>query len=382
MMLPAEIIFWVCVAALIYIHIGYLLTLELLARIYSSHPKQGSIFPRVSFIIPVFNEGEGIRRKIENLKALDYPSDLVEIIVVSDASTDDTAEICRSIDGIQFLELPDRGGKPAALNAGIEVASGEVIAFTDAAAMLEPDALTQAVRFFADSRVGCVSSEDIVTSEGGTGDGEGLYSRIDTLTRRLESVVASATGMNGSFYLVRRDLCGLFPLDVATDMYSALHCVDHGFRAAVQPDSRVRLSAQPDLVREFNRKVRTMVTGLRALYTFLHLFDPFRTGIFSWCLTSHKIMRYMTPFYVIIALFAVGYLSLYSPFYGWIFALAVIAIYITMLQIMRNYYTCSSGMMRVPVFFLITLAAALVAWFKFLQGERYFIWQPTKRNRA
>jgi len=373
------IILYVSIAALAYIQFGYLAALALLSRLRRHVTKQQPICPSVSFIVPAHNEGRNIIPRIENLKSLDYPSELIEIIIVSDCSTDDTAEQCRSTEGISFIELKERGGKPAALNAGLEIATGRIIAFTDAAAMLEPDALRLAVAHFADPRVGCVSSEDIVLAKGGVGEGEGLYIRIDTAIRRLESEVASATGMSGSFYLVRRDLCPPFPVDLATDMFSALYCVERDCFAIVEPSSKTRIAAQPDPACEFSRKVRTMVTGLRALRAFPHMLNPFRYGIYAWCLISHKILRYLTPFFASFVLISMLYLSFSSLTFRLLLALILAVAGISLLQIKVNTSTQLPGIIKAPGFFCIASAAAVIGWYRFLRGERFVTWQPTER---
>jgi len=373
----AVITFWLSAVALAYTPFGYLMCLAAISRVMRRPVKRAAIRPSVSIIIPVHNGSGIIQRKIQNLRALDYPAELIEIIVVDDCSTDDTAE---QVDELDCIRLDHRQGKPAALNAGLRAASGEIIAFTDVGVMLEPDALSAAVERFADPKVGCVSSEDVVVSTGGAGEGEGLYTRIDTLIRRLESAIGSSAGVSGSFYLVRREQCPPFSLDLATDMFSGLHCVDRGFRAVVEQRSKVRICAQPDPSREFERKVRTMVTGLRALRAFRHLLNPAKSGVFAWFLISHKLMRYMMPLFAVAALFSAAYLGPSSAFFRSCFIAGMAALSIGLAQILMQSSSLVRRLPGAPAFLCTSLAAAVAGWCRFAAGERYETWQPTERS--
>lgn len=377
-------VFWLSVAAIAYAQFGYLACLAVLSRVIHRPVKRAPIHPSVSLIVPVYNGGGLISSKIENLLALDYPPELIEIIIVDDCSTDDTAGIVgvglRPGPALHLLRLDRRSGKAAALNAGLAIAKGEIIGFTDVAAMLEPDALALAVERFADPTVGCVSSEDEVIAGRGVAASESLYTRIDTHIRGLEASIASATGMNGSFYLARHELCPPFPLDLATDMFTALHCVDRGFRAVVDERAKVRLTAQPNAGREFERKVRTMVTGLRAQRAFIRLLNPLCFGVFSIFLVSHKLLRYLTPVFVLSSVASTAYLSPSGAVFTWLLWAELALVCIGLLQIGVETLTARSGAGTAPAFICVTIAAAMMGWYRYFRGERYETWQPTERS--
>lgn len=370
-------IFWFSVAALAYTPVGYMLCLRILSRLAGRPISRTPIRPSVSLIIPVHNGASLIRGKIENCRHLDYPQHLLEVIVVDDCSTDGTAALAADA---TVISLDERKGKPVGLNRGLGAATGEIIGFTDVGVMLEPDALSTAIESFADPTVGCVSSEDVVLAKGGVGEGEGFYTRIDTAIRRLESAISSIAGVSGSFYLVRRELCPPFPLDAATDMFSGLYCVDCGYRAVVEQRSKVRIQAQADPAREFDRKVRTMVTGLRALGAFPRLLNPFYAGIYSWFLTSHKIVRYLMPVFAVTALFSSAYLGPASLFFRCCFAAGMAALCIGYAQILLQSYALMNRLPGTFGFLCTSLVAAGAGWVRFLSGERYETWQPTERS--
>jgi len=389
-------VFWVSIAALAYSQFGYVAALAAVSRFLRWPVQREPIRPFVSLVLPVHNGDSQISRKIGNLCALNYPSDRLEIIVVDDCSTDSTlarvacacstrasqldiSEPCLA-PPIRMVRLPRWSGKAAALNVGLKIAKGDIIGFTDVAAILDAHALAAAVERFADPTVGCVSSEDEIERAGGIAAGECLYSRLETLARRYESDICCATGCNGSFYLVRRELCTPFPLDVATDLFSALHCVNKGYRAVVEPEAKVRLAAQPIAAHEFERKVRTMVTGLRALAYFAALLNPFRAGLYSVFLACHKLVRYLTPLFAAAALTSTVYLAFSIPVFRWLFYFEAALLCIGSAQIVIQTLTSKRGLAGLPAFLCAATAAAAAAWYRYMTGERYETWQPTDRR--
>lgn len=380
MVATAIITFWFCVFVLAYTFAGYPLALAALYRLRPRRVQKQAICASVTFIVPAHNEGKIIKKKIENTRRLDYPQELIQIVVVSDASTDDTAKICREFKDVILVELNHRSGKSTALNAGLERATGDIIAYTDASITLRPDSLRRAVEPFADPLVGCVSSEDEVVSLGGIGKSEGFYTRLDAYSRRIEGLVAAATGMSGSFHLVRRELCPVFPGAVATDMFSALFCVRKGYRAIVEESSKVEVKAQSDTKQEYNRKVRTMLTGLSAVFEIPQLLNPFKYGLFSWCLFSHKILRYFTPVFTALILVSSSYLAFSSIFFKFIVVLECLAICAALFANTKKNSDHTPRILSIPAFFGITVLAAAAALFKYAKGDRAVVWQPTKRS--
>jgi hypothetical protein len=179
--------------------------------------------------------------------------------------------------------------------------------------------------------------------------------------------------MSGSFYIVRQGLCPPFPFDAANDMFTALHCVKMGYRAIAERSSRVRIVAQPKAGRELRRKVRTMVTGLRALSMFSDLLNPMRFGLFSLCLLSHKILRYCLPIFAILILIASAAISrgLISVEMG------ILALSIAKLHPRLSRYLPGFSM---PAFFCLSIAATMLAVYEFAKGKSYTTWQPTERS--
>ena len=281
----------------------------------------GDMFePGVSLIIPVHNEERVIAEKIQNTLSLDYPSPKMEILIVSDGSTDKTKEIARRYEkeGVKFFEQPARRGKASALNRGLQEAKQEILVFSDASIFLAKDALRNLLERFADMKVGCVSGEDYIPGSGG----EGIYGKYELFLRNLESRMGSIVGASGCFYAQRRSLCVPFPEGMAPDFFSVLKTVEKGFRAVTEPQAKGVMQSVPDPKSEFERKVRTLLRGMTTIFHFKHLLNPFRYGVFSIQLISHKVLRWSVGLFMVLLLLSNLFL-ISSKMYGLFFWLQV-----------------------------------------------------------
>jgi cellulose synthase/poly-beta-1,6-N-acetylglucosamine synthase-like glycosyltransferase len=374
----AEVLFWVSVVGVVYPYFGYPFVLMLLGKLRGSSPlpAAGADLPSISMIVPVHNESVRIRPKLANTRALQYPTGRLQVLFVSDGSTDDTVDIIRAAatPGMQVIELPRRGGKAAALNAGLAEATNEIVVFSDAAIALEPQALTTIVRGFADPAIGCVSGEDRIPESGG----EGLYGRYELFLRRLESGVHSIVGASGSFYAQRRAICAPFLEGLAPDFLSVLRTVEQGYRAVSDPEAVGSMTAVKDVRHEFERKVRTVLRGLTTLFEHPGLLNPFRYGLFAFALWSHKVMRWIAPVFLLVAL-VTPLALLDSPWYvaalaaQVLFYLAALAAFVQWAGIQRTLFG------KVSLYFSTVNAAILAAWYQYGRRVRQELWTPSRR---
>jgi cellulose synthase/poly-beta-1,6-N-acetylglucosamine synthase-like glycosyltransferase len=370
----AEVVFWIGVAGVLYPYLGYPLVLMVLGKAAGA-PAPSASLPRVTLLIPVHNEASRVAAKIVNTAALDYPADRLEVLFVSDGSTDGTAELIRAQapPSMTVIELPQRGGKAAGLNAGLARATGEIVVFTDASIALQPEALRAIVRPFADARIGCVSGEDHIAET----DGEGLYGRYELFLRRRESEVHSIVGASGSFYAQRRSLCMPFTDGMAPDFLSVLRTIEQGYRAISEPAAIGVMTSVKSAKQEFERKVRTLLRGMTALFAYPHLLNPFTYGVFALELWSHKVLRWTVPFFCMAA-FAAPMLLLDRPFYLLAFA-AQVLFYAGALGAFL--WSGLRGLLlgRVALYFFSVNAAIVVAWYQYAAGVRQELWTPSRR---
>lgn len=385
--MAARVIFWVALTFLLYTYAGYPLWLWLCRRWWFRPIRKANLTPSVSILIAAHNEAAVLARKLKNLAELNYPKELLEILVVSDGSTDETERIVKTATNprLRALLLPYHFGKVVALNRGIAAATGDVIVFMDARQEIETDAVAKLVRNFSDPSVGCVSGELMLRTpdSGNTQDGLGLYWRLEKWIRKLESDTGSVIGATGALYAARRELLAPMPEGVllATagdwkvrpildDVYLPLSVASKGKRIVFEPEARAWDEIANDRMKEFHRKVRTLTGNYQLIELapwLLTRANPLRFRFFS-----HKLARLVAPFALTILFVASFWLQ--GP------------IYRAALILQACFYASSAGALFRPPFgivtrlgkatsaFLLLNAAAVVALFTFISGRRTAAW--------
>jgi cellulose synthase/poly-beta-1,6-N-acetylglucosamine synthase-like glycosyltransferase len=322
----AAILFWLSAGALLYTHLGYPLALWLLTRLRRFHPSppyrganggnDAEGVPNVSLIVPAYDEEEVIAAKVANALSLDYPRERLQVIVASDGSSDATGERARAAGADLVLELPP-GGKVAALNAGAEAATGEVLAFSDANSVWAPDALQQLVAPFADPKVGYVCGQ--VRFRDAAGDNlEGAYWRYEMAVREMESALAGVTAGNGAIYAVRKGAYIPLAPSGSHDLSFPFAFAKRGLRSLYAPAARAEEKMVPTIEGEFARKRRMMV-GLWDIVVGEGMLSPRGyPPLFGFEIASHRLLRYLSPLLHVVA-FVANALLLGD---GWFYVLA------------------------------------------------------------
>jgi poly-beta-1,6-N-acetyl-D-glucosamine synthase len=371
-------VFWISAAFVGYSYLGYPIWLWVRSS-WSPRPvRRSSSAPNVSAIMVVRNEEAVIARKLENLLTLDYPTEKLDIVVVSDGSSDGTPAIlagcARDSSGqrrVRTLLKPVSQGKAAGLNDAIKIAAGEVLLFTDARQQIEPGALRLLVENFADPEVGAASGELMLgdPATGETGRGMGLYWRIEKRIRELESASGSVAGATGAIYCVRRNLLDKSPLPVGTildDVLLPMQIVRKGSRVIF--DGRARAWDAPDLGegREFSRKVRTLSGNYQLLQIAPWLLSSQNPIRFEFI--SHKLLRLAVPFALVALLIASIFLP--QPFYRAMFV-AQLAFYTLSLIALVGIKIGPLSRIADPArTFVVLNSAALVAFINFVTGRK------------
>lgn len=385
-----ELLFWLSVFMIFYAYFGYLLCLFVIylfrkpkSQEDSTAVQQSRKYPLVSFIITAHNEEERIKEKIEGSLLQDYPKDKLEIIVASDCSSDQTDEIVRTYEGqVELVRAPERKGKENAQKYAVEAARGEILVFSDVATILEPNAISNIVKNFMDPSIGCVSSEDRFIDVDGNISGEGAYVKYEMLLRKLESRVNTLVGLSGSFFAARREVCKNWSIDLQSDFNTLLNSIKLGLRGVSDSKSIGYYKNIADEKKEYNRKVRTVLRGISVMMKNLSLLNPIRYGLFAWQLFSHKIGRWLVPFFLILAF--ISNLSIIgdSFFYVFTFVLQVAFYFLAYAYFQagkRREQGAFVNLMKIPYFFVTVNLSILVAWWRYIKGERAIFWEPSKR---
>jgi cellulose synthase/poly-beta-1,6-N-acetylglucosamine synthase-like glycosyltransferase len=295
-MIAVEILFWLSAGLIVYTHAGYPLVLRALVALRcrpTLSPGSWDEPPTVTLIVPAYDEEQVIAAKVADALALDYPRQRLQIVVASDGSTDATAEGARAAGADLVLELPP-AGKVAALNAAVERATGELLAFSDANCAWAPDALARLVEPFADASVGYACGQVRFVDAGG-GNLEGAYWRYEMAVREMESALGGITAGNGAIYAVRRDAYLPLAPSGSHDLSFPFALARRGLRSLYVPWARAEEKMVPTLEGEFARKRRMMV-GLWDIVVGEGMLSPRGySPLFAFELASHRLLRYLSP---------------------------------------------------------------------------------------
>lgn len=292
-------VFWACVGSIAYTYAGYPLVLAALARLRGRRPTApADPLPPVTLLIAAYNERDVIGRKLANSLDLDYPKELLQILVAADGSTDDTPSVIRSYAdrGVELSFRPERRGKVAAINHAMESARGGIVVFSDANNDYDRGALRELVRPFADATVGgVVGAKQVAAGDGSLSEAEGLYWRYESFIRSRESELGSCTGAVGEIFAIRRSLFEPPPEGIiCDDFYIATRILRGGHRVVYCPEARSIERVSPSAEGEMKRRAN-IVAGRYQAILLAHRLLPFRRPMLVWQIVSHKFMRPLVP---------------------------------------------------------------------------------------
>jgi poly-beta-1,6-N-acetyl-D-glucosamine synthase len=373
--------FWGCGSLLAYVYLGYPALAWVWSRVRPRPVRRAAREPSVSVLIVAHDEAARVAARLENVLALDYPRDQMEIVLASDGSTDGTAEIARAYtpDGVTVLAFERRRGKAAVLNDLVGKARGEIVVLADARQIFERRTLRALVEPFADPRVGAVSGELVLThgpEATAVGHGVGVYWRYEKMIRRSESRVDSTIGATGAIYALRRDLFEPIPEDtVADDVLIPLRIVRQGYRVLFEPEARAYDREAARAEQEFRRKARTLAGTFQLFARERWLLDPRRNRLWFQTL-SHKGLRLLLPLLHAGALIADVSLAR-RPFHRRTL-LAQTTFYLTALAgyALRNEHR-RTPLLSVPYAVCLLNGATLVGFVRFLRGTQRATWDRT-----
>ena len=372
---------------LLYTYLGYPAILWLTGRVRAQglpveDPEE---WPTVSLTVPAYNEESQIRDLLESLMAIDYPRDRLQLLIVSDASSDETDDVVREYAdrGVDLLRMPERGGKTKAENAAAARLTGDIVINTDASIRILPDSVKALVRVFSDPTIGLASGRDIsVGPDQESGNvGESGYVGYEMAIRDLETRVSGIIGASGCFYAIRPHLHRIpLPESLSRDFASALHTRENGFRPVSVPGAVCLVPRSTSLRKEYRRKVRTITRGMETLAHKRALLNPFRFGVFSWMLASHKICRWALPWGAVAALLALGVLAPTNAIAAALFSAGVLILVLASIGWKHADRPGLSKFLSIPAFAVAGNLAAMHALIRMLRGDQDALWEPTRRE--
>lgn len=369
-----NILFWSALTITIYTYIGYPITLALLSNLKKKKVvKDEEFIPFVTLLLSAYNEEKVIAQKIENSLALDYPENKLEIIVVSDGSTDKTEDIVAKYkDKGIILKSQSRAGKTSALNNAIPLAKGEIIVLSDANTMYQKDVIKKLVRYFIDPSIGAVSGDvRLINKDVSYGQGEGLYCKYERYIQKKESLISSLIGVDGAMYSIRKELYKPISNDIILDdLVDCLNIVKQNYRVIYEPEAIGFEETAAGPKGEFKRRVRVAGGGFQMIMKkegIPSIFQPLILFQFLF----HKVFRWLTPFFLIIIFFSnmiLLNLTIYKFFFivqsifysfaliGWIFNLKV-------------------KLFSIPFYFCLIQLASFIGCYKLLHKTQKVTWE-------
>ncbi|GGC72787.1 glycosyltransferase family 2 protein [Marinobacter halophilus] len=376
-----KLIFWFSITGTLFSYFIYPVLLKFLPRRPGAQRQHicSQAEPNVSLIVTAHNEAGRILEKLENCLKLSYPN--LEVIVASDASTDETDQVVAEFSGqgVRLVRANERKGKEYAQLKAIKASSGEILVFSDVATSIPEGAIERMIRYFDDPSVGAVSSEDRFVSRDGSVAGEGAYVRYEMWLRGLESQRAGLVGLSGSFFAARREVCDEnWDINSPSDFNTALNCARQGLVAVTAPDVLGYYQDVADASKEYQRKIRTIIRGLTALSRHMEVLNPFRFGWFAFQVFGHKLMRWAVPWFQVLLFIT----SVLLAGRGGIYALALLVQLLFYGVVMAGHIKPEfreRTVVKIPYFFVQVNLAIARATVEFLKGRRMTVWTPSKR---
>ncbi|HEY8401643.1 MAG TPA: glycosyltransferase family 2 protein [Cytophagaceae bacterium] len=387
-----QVLFWLGIAVIFYAYFGYGLLIYFLVRlkrmVVGTTAMQEAYEPDVTFIIPCYNEADILEQKVKNTLALNYPKDKLQIMFVTDGSTDGSEQVLQKYARIKVLHDDRRAGKSAAVNRAMKYVETSVVVLSDANTILPPDALGHLTKHYADPNIGAVSGEKRVLSsdvDSAAGAGEGLYWKYESLLKKLDAEFYTLVGAAGELVSFRTDLYTELEEDtILDDFILSLRVVEQGYKVAYEPMAYAMETASANVKEEFKRKVRICAGGWQAMARLKSLLNPFKDFRLSFEYISHRVLRWsLAPFFLLMLIPLSVYLHwAEGGVYSWIllaqmmfYLLAVVGWYLENRQIRYK-------VLFVPFYFTMMNYAVFAGFLRFIKGKQNAAWERSKRANS
>ena len=388
MIIAAEIVLWVSIGLILFSYGIYPILIMALSRLFgrqvSTKPFSQGELPTVSLLVSALNEQDVIAARIENNLAQTYPADRLQIVVASDGSTDRTAEIVQAYEArfpgrVRLIDSKERRGKATVLSETLPFVSGDIVVLSDANTMFEREAISRLVRWFRDDSIGVVCGKLVLIDPASGTNVDGLYWRYENLLKKCEGRLGALLGANGAIYALRKAEFVPIPRDTIIDDFSIplLIKLKHRKRIVYDVEAVATEDSAADVRAEFKRRVRIGAGGFQSMVRLGRLASP-AYGWTSFAFVSHKVLRWLCPFFLLAAL-AANLILLGQPFYQAILA-AQLAFYVA--AIVGAYLPGASRASRVvrltTMFTSMNLALGIGFW-RWISGQQRGTWQRTAR---
>jgi len=388
MMLACEVVLWSSLGLVAFAYIGYPVLIYVLSRVLGRRPiplqAHDDTVPMVSVLVSALNEEEDISERIENNLCQDFPAERLEIVVASDGSTDRTAEIVRDYETrhpgrVKLIDYSVRRGKATVLNDSLPSLAGEIVVLSDANTMFARDAISNLVRWFVDGKVGVVCGKLVLVDSSSGENVDGIYWRYETFIKECEGRLGALLGSNGAIYALRRQLFVPIPTDTIIDDFvlPLLLKLKHGKQIVYDVEAIAEEETAPDVRAEFNRRARIGAGGFQSMCRLAILAVP----VFGWtsfAFLSHKVLRWLCPFLLIVSI-AANLLLMRQPLYQVTLTFQVAFYVFAFIGMFMRGNNIAARTIRLTTMFTSMNLALAVGFWRWISGKQRGTWQRTAR---
>ncbi|AMP97184.1 Putative transmembrane glycosyltransferase [Pedobacter cryoconitis] len=386
------IVFWISIFLIVYTFVGYGFMLYLLVKIKRlfSKPfafKTDAVLPTVTLMVAAYNEEDIIEDKIRNTLELDYPEDKLQLIFITDGSSDQTAAKVGNFKEITLLHQDLRAGKMAAIKRAIPLINGAITVFTDANTFLNAEAIRELVKHYQNPKVGAVAGEKrilVEASADASSAGEGFYWKYESKLKKLDYELYSNVGAAGELFSIRTALYQPVESDTIIDDHMiAMRIAENGYVIAYEPGAYAMETASADVKEELKRKIRIAAGGMQSILRLKKAANPFRNFVFTFQYISHRVLRWtIVPVLLILVFILNGLIAFSKPvvFYQYLFALQVLFYVLSMIGFYFEQRNIRVKALFVPYYFCMMNYAVLAGILRYYQKNQSAAWEKSKRK--
>lgn len=382
----AQIVFWSSLAALFYVYVGYPFLVFFVSRLFPKKIKRSEFLPKVTVLITAYNEEKAIRAKISNTFEIDYPTEKLEILVASDASSDKTDEIVKEFanQGVRLFRQEGRKGKTYTQNKAVEQSTGEIILFSDATTEYQPNVLHEILPNFADETIGCVAGKLIYldNSQSNVGKGAQSYWNYETFLKEAESRACSLIGASGCLYAVRKSAYREMYPQACSDFLICTLIYEQGLRSIYEPNAVCFEDTNNQTGKELKMRVRVISQTFTDLWRNRKMMNPLKSGFYAVELISHKVLRYAVPLFLVFLFIANAFLMFHSIFFQVAFLVQSAFYLLALIGWLLEKSGAKIGAFAIPHYFVLANFASVLGFYKFLRGETYTTWEPIRETNT
>lgn len=384
--------FWICLSVVVYTFLGYGIVLFILVKlkrlfIKPLELKPGTNLPSVTVLIAAYNEEDLIIEKIQNTLALNYPEDKLQILFITDGSTDQTPEKIRVYEMVTLLHKDERAGKMAAIKRAIPFIKGEITVFTDANTFLNNDAIRELVKHYQNPKVGAVAGEKrifVAQKADASAAGEGFYWKYESKLKKLDYELYSNVGAAGELFSIQTRLYQHVESDTIIDDHMiAMRIAEKGYIIAYEPAAYAMETSSANASEELKRKIRIAAGGMQSILRLGKAANPFYQPVLTFQYISHRVLRWTITPVSIVAVFILNLLIVWnggSPFYQLLFVAQVIFYFLSILGLLFERRNIKIKVFFIPYYFCLMNYAVLAGIIRYFNKNQSAAWEKSKRK--